>query len=505
VHGDPLAGVALDGVAQERRRYADIEALTLSVRYDFSADLWNSLLQPSQDPEFEQAWRTLYHETLHLYQLIATPYGAYLSHLADAQAAQVLTVIRELRDLDVPVRLPLGAYVDSLPRDDRLVAVRAALQAWRIIEVALLYLEGGDGALRRAQRRLPSVETLLPEQLFNLCDELLRLLSGPGVDGGTADGFYWPAHEPASPLVPPNSREDAARMRSHLAGKLMGLDAMAVLEHTAKVAEYWGRSDRRRATDVIHSGRSVRYDALGVVTLHYLGELDVPVFVRTVLALGELALFAPLLPSQHAFRRPGLTALDMHPLPRFEAAARVAAELPRLRGGDVGSYHEAICERLGWPTPGWMSSLESQAPEPIPNANISLRLYWEAQRFRAEHIYAFVDLDVWRAPAAPFVQRFRTLFSHPVMEFRGDRSWVHKNRELVFNLLLRYVLHKYLRRLVMTDDLTVSIPLRVAADLLPDLTDAMRVMLGDAGLRNPTVRLRTVPPHAAGAPLAAAT
>jgi hypothetical protein len=500
--GDPLAGVAVEDVIKTRRRYADVEALTLSVRYDFSADLWNSLMQPSADPEFEQAWRTLYHETLHLYQLVATPYGVYHSHLADAQAAQVLAIIRELQNLGLPVRLPLGAYVDSLPDDDRLLPVRGPLQGWRIVEVALLYLEGGGWALQRARRRLPGAELLLPEQLFNLCDEVLGLLVALRGGGGMPDGFYWLASEPARPLVPPSAPVDAARYRAHLGDELMGLDALAVLEHTATAAEYWGRTDSRPARDVIHIGRRAPHHGLSALTLGYLGEFPVPTFVRTILALGELALFGPLLPSQHSFRRPGMSALDVHPLPRFEAAVRVAAEQPPLRDGDVGSYHESICERLGWPTPSSISMVERQAPEPPP-ANIPLRYYWEAQRFRAQRSYSFVDLDVWRAPPAPVVQHFRSLYSHPVMEFR-DRAWVHTNRQLVLDLLLRYALHKYLRRLVTSDDVTVSIPLRIADDLLPFLSDALRDVLGRAGLRNPRIRLEAVPPHAAGASLAAA-
>lgn len=475
-----------------RRLVADVDELTLSVRYDFSASVMKRAMTSTNDPSAAEARRTRYHETVHLYQLVTTPYGVYLAHLTDLQAWLAVVAISALREAGVPVQVPLGAYVDSLAPDDAPLAARNAVDAWHLVDLARLRLEGNVGALLRTVTTDHRTAHLAHEELFNACDRYLRAM----VDSAGDVLRYW-SPQPSMPLIPgPNNEGDAARMRMWFAARVAGdIDASAVLEHTAKLAEYWGREDWRAARAAVEVGTNPRYHSLGVVSLAHLGGLPLPEFLRSILAIGELALFAPLLPSQHRFRRENLTALDMHPITRFEAAARVAAELPRMRRGDVASYQEAICDRLGWPTPQSMAAAESKAVE--PTGNPTLRWYWLAQQVRARRPHAFIDLDVWSLPpGVPAIDEFRARFSHPVMEF-SDSQWFHKDRDMLRYLLLRFVHHKFLRAAMLSKNLDVTLPVSLAEADLQSLSADVHELMRPAGLKMPSIRIRPVPAHAA--------
>jgi hypothetical protein len=258
-----------------------------------------------------------------------------------------------------------------------------------------------------------------------------------------------------------------------------------LLEHAASIGERWGEREIPSPQELFRGGPGSVYSFLSVLTVSHLKHLDGPTFLRTVLGLAELAFFGAFLPSQHRFRQEAVSVCDVHPLARFQLAVEVAGHAaPPVEDSEVAAFQETICERLGWTPPSRMSIPESSAEAP---ANIYLRLYWEAQRLRASRPFCFIDLGVWQAPVAPAVQRFRALFSHPIMEFK-DSTLVAKDRELVKELFYSYIVQSSMERLMTSPELTITVPVRAAEPLFVAADEMLSHLVG--GMKLPSVRLR---------------
>lgn len=453
-----------------RRAYGLFDQLALSVHYDFTRAEVEAALQETDAGG--EIIRTILHETTHLYQLTSTPYGFYYAALKQLQANQALAAIRALSDAGVPIRVPLGAYVESLPRGAAVARAGEELLVWYLAEAMLLYLEGAFGTFLRHFAEDPLLQALTPARLFEALDGALR---GSDV-----------------PEVPRLREPDATEQRREamlIVAKNDGQDAVAVLESGATAAEYWdARPPLPDFAARVHDVYSFRRFDLLYRAAGLLGWSSPRELVLSFAALCEVALCAPLPPHLASLRSEGMTLHDLHPLARFLTALFTAEHVQPVRDlHDYARFQEEVCTPHGWPTPVALSRAAAGHRPSERVAGAITDLYERAQAYRAEVPFAFADLDVWRSPA-PAAQRFTAAFVHPIIEFR-DSCVYHRDKERVAVFVQSYLVQTYLRQLVLSGETTVRAPFPLAPDQAAFYRELIEVILARAGIGEPRIEL----------------
>lgn len=488
MEGD-LVDLELADLPRARRTYGLFDTLALSVHYDFTSDEFERAMAPDARDGGDEALRTIYHETTHLYHLVATPYGYYYSMLKAFQTQQIVGMILLLRDdYGVRLRYPLRRLIDGLGEDARYAPVRAALLRWYIAELLVLVFEGKtDLSLNLRERHQVLSTRSLDSLLAEMDVHLAGMFAGLGFDVTPEQrtGFGGPASVPA----------DKIAMGLKATGEL---DVGHVLESAATVAELWV-DDPNADPAALVEGRTGadRYYVLLRYAIDRLQPRSVREFTWTYAALVELALFAPLLPQQRAFRDEGTSVMDFHPLARLFAGLRAAGELrPVEEGSDYRRFQVEVCDELGWPAPSRLCADAVDHPLPDPIDPKTQLFYWSLQ-FRHDVVpYAFADLGVYRSRQDNLTRWFRAHFRHPIVEFT-DGHWIATGSSPWF-YVVQHVVHEYLRRVLLGSDLAVELPYRASGDELRSFAESAADTLAEIGVGRPRLDLRPGTAHVGG-------
>jgi hypothetical protein len=436
----------------------------------------------------EEVLRTIYHETTHLYHLVATPYGYYYQMLKTFQTQQIVAMILLLRDeFGIRLRYPLVRLLASLGGHARYAPVEAALLRWYMGEMLVLLLEGKtDKALDLRERHealgTRSLDSMMAEVDFHLA--------------ATSAGLGFPVPEQESGFG--GAASDAAEKITTGLKALGDLDVGHVLESAATVAEMWvDDRDANPATLVEGRTGADRYYVLLRHAIDRLQPRSVGEFTWTYAALAELALFAPLLPQQRAFRKGGTSVWDVHPLARLFAGVRVARELrPVEEGSEYRRFQEEVCAELEWPAPSRLCADAVEHPPPDTIDPKTQLFYWSLQ-FRHDVVpYAFADLGVYHSRQDDLTRWFRTTFRHPILEFT-DGHWVGTGSSPWF-YVMQYIVHEYLRRVLLGSDLTIELPYRASGDELRSFAESAGDTLVEIGVGRPRLDLRPGSAHVGG-------
>jgi hypothetical protein len=122
--------------------------------------------------------------------------------------------------------------------------------------------------------------------------------------------------------------------------------------------------------------------------------------------------------------------------------------------------------------------------------------YWSLQ-FRHDVVpYAFADLGVYHSRQDDLTRWFRTTFRHPILEFT-DGHWVGTGSSPWF-YVMQYIVHEYLRRVLLGSDLTIELPYRASGDELRSFAESAGDTLVEIGVGRPRLDLRPGSAHVGG-------
>ena len=480
----PPPGVPPDlaDVTPVQRRWGLFDELGLSVRYSFSRDTRDGLFADGVRGDSEPR-RTVLHETTHLYQSLATPYGAYVYRLKHAQTLLALNVIKALADGGLAVKSPLLRWVRRLPASAAREAAFEQLNLWYLLEAVLLLLEGDPETYARHSARIYKRTGHTLATLFNLADGVLGFL-GDGDPTSAPEASRFPVSEPA------DARELLLEML--LATMLSVTD---VLEGAATVAERWNAGGVVGHLADIVGPRAPASNRRGPdLALGYWRGLQRHRFVLAYGAAAELALCSPILPEHGELRTQQTTVADLHPTLRLFNAITRPSVSPPSDLSDVPRFQSELCEANGWPEPWTLAREATRRPRPPGTRFALLHL---ADTFRVQLPAPFVDLSVWRdglqTPTALF---FKDLFVHAVIEYE-DAFLTHKDKERLTQLLLDFVVQSYVRSAMVSSRPVAELPFEASEDELAPYAERLRELLVDNGLEDPVLRVRARPAHQA--------
>jgi hypothetical protein len=427
--------------------------------------------------------RTVLHETTHLYQSLATPYGAYVYRLKHAQTLIALNVVKALAEGDVAVKSPLLRWVRRLPASDARDAALEQLNLWYVLEAVLLLLDGDPETYARHSARIYERTGHTLATLFNLADAVLGFL-GDGDATSVPERSRFPVSEPA----------DA---REHMLEVLLAttLSVTDVLEGAATVAERWnGGGVVEHLADIVGPRAPASNRRGPNLALGYWRGLQRHRFVLAYGAAAELALCGPLLPEHGRLRTQETTVADLHPTLRlFNAITRPSVSPPNDLS-DVRRFQSELCDANGWPEPWTLAQEAASRPRP-PGTRYALLRY--ADEFRVRLPAPFVDLSVWRdGIETPTALLFKNLFVHAVIEYE-DAFLTHKDKQRLTQLLLDFVVQSYVRSAMVSSRPVAELPFEASEDELAPYAQRLRELLVRNGLQDPVIRVRARPAHQA--------
>jgi hypothetical protein len=454
------------------RAYGLFDDLAFSVNYNFTRSEFAAALEEG-DPSSEVI-KTIQHETMHLYQLASTPYGFYYGALKNLQSKLVLNLIRALSECGAPVRVPLGAYVELLPRSDPgLAQARRQLEHWRFAEAMLLYLEGDPEMFYQQFASTSFGESITPLLLFETVDTLL------GSDATSEEA-------PSLNDFSPNDLQHAEMLFALRASA--EYDLRAVLESGATAAEYWNTPvPLPDFSTKIHDNYSMqRFHLLGMAA-GMRSWSNPSELLLSFAALSEIALCSPLPAHLRSMRGEHMTLLDLDPVSRILEAVLTLENVDPVRSlEDYGRFQEDVCALHSWPTPVALSRASLDHPPPTTPLSIE-PLYGIAQAHRVQNPAAFADLDV-RWASTPEAQEFTGQFIHPIIEFK-DAFYLHKNRSFAERGLATRLVDGYMRQLFLTGETTVRAPCPLEPETAASYAELIKEMLVEAGLNRPQVQV----------------
>lgn len=484
-----LSDFNIESIKRLRTGLGLFESLALSVQYNYTFQQYQrGCILFEQEKEIPEVIKTMFHETTHLYQMISTPYGYYYYSLRDLQTNQVIALIKVLKDTyGIKIQFPLIDLIASLKPKENFRELWGILYLWYIAEIVLLYFEG-------------DVDIYLKQRLHN------PLLTQKSFTGFFAEiEFYLNKFyavtgrniEYSGHNLSPHQNTQKVEKLNIVLKATADTDVMALLESGAKISEYWGSQaqafpDLPQLFPKSMEASQIKYYFLLNIAKNRLKATNISEFVLTYAALCELSLFGPILPHYSKFRDDQTAITGIHPLSRFMDASAAAAKIQPVRnlGSDYTRFVEEICTALKWPTPLKISqdTLTNFPYHPLDRLS---ELYYRAQQFRTYRPSSFIDLSIWYTQHDSFTRNFIYYFVHPVIEFK-DKLLFHKDKELVQYFVMRYVLTNYLRRLLLTNDLTVTLPYAAENDEITYFKGILASYLEIVvGINNPFISIRS--------------
>lgn len=461
----------IESIKRLKETHGWFDTLALSAHYNYSVE---ELQRGSPN-----ATKTMLHETMHLYQMLSTPYGYYYYSLRDFQNNQIIAIMRLLRDTHgIKLKFPLVDLIARLEPREKFSEVWFNLYLWYLAEFMLLFFEGNSETLNKQLRNNPLLHRLFPESFAELEFYLVKYYAAHGrkvqYDGHNLN------------FVESASQQDFFMLFL----KLFFWDVSTLFENWAKLCEYWGSEE-------FPDTRQGDFWKYHIVLSYSKSRLEKAAnfreFALSLFALLELSVFSPILPHYSQLRGNQSTFVDLHPSIRLIRAIGAAAKIEPIQSlsSDYVRFVEEVCNANGWATPFEISEATlSQFPY-APQDFLS-DLYYKAQRFRQRKPWAFIDLSYWFLEKDDFIREFTYYFVHPIIEF-SDKVLVHKNKELAGFFVTKYMLSSYLRKVLLSNDLSITLPYRASEADIKLLHDILLSNLRSIGIRNPKVLLKSAP------------
>ena len=234
----------------------------------------------------------------------------------------------------------------------------------------------------------------------------------------------------------------------------------------------------------------IKYYALIDIAKSRIKAANIREFVLTYAALCELALFAPLLPHYYQIRNSHITMKDINPIFRFMDASGSASSIEPIHNlsTDYTRFIEQICEKMRWPTPQQVAGTTLSNFTYAPLDRLS-ELYHRAQEFRMVMPWVFIDYSVWYLPKNEITAPFTYYFIHPIIELK-DKTLFHKDKMLVSYFVLQCVVQEYLRKILLSKDISVMLPYRANSEEINFYREILETYLYTTmGIKNPPITL----------------
>lgn len=434
------------------RDYGYFDTLALSASYAFSYQEYiNDKRRATPDQPLTELLKTTLHETTHLYQILATPYGLYYSTLKLLQT----DLIRRLTRL-----LPQKYKIQPLPpltkscgkiKSENNHEIKHLLCGWAMAELMVLYLEGNyDGYYNLLNNSL-----LGTTSIANYFDELEMFVT-----------IFLNANGKPCEVIDSRLETSDTSPLSEL--QFLGLKALSypdsrgILESWGKVAEYWIDQPRQLTECPELFPHNIKADLVDYYMLLHeaknaISAETVGDFILSYMALCEIALSPPLLPYYRSFRT-NITIREMNPLQRMWDLFTAVRGITPIRNleRDYVRFTEQVCSKLKWPTPIAIAR-ETLKSLKFPPGDRLFEFYMKAQEFRVRIPHIFLDLGVWFLPERIYTREFHYYFSHPVIEFK-DRIGHHPDPNVFLFFTEQALINNYARRLFLSKDQSITFP-----------------------------------------------
>jgi hypothetical protein len=473
-------------LSRPRLTYGVTDAMSLTVTYNYTVAEAKAIAPPG--PDATEPTRTHMHETVHVYQMLASSYGYYCQLLRDFQAAAVILMVRTVREgCGLAPQLPIVRQVLGLPDSGAGSVARTAVRTWYLAELMLLWFEGEAEALDRLRRSGGSIFDAPMVALYAEMDwHLTHFLRQSGRAKLPELG--------RSIYLGRDASSYALRERPAVIAKyFVDMDAAAVLESAARAVEYWGLSEpvppRMYGGTAGIPADMGRYQLLLQDAVRRLSPKDTETFVSTYTILADVVLNAPLLPHHAAARGTNYDLPDLDPATRMLTALTVAQNLALVRKMTATEYVRfagELCAACHWPTPWELAAQALSAAQ--RQADVYTSTYYRSLMLRRQAPQAFCDLGIWFSPKTPLTAELLYYFSPPIMQFT-DGVRLHNDQPLVRSYLDQYLVRAYLRRAFLSNNPTVVLPYSADDGEIEFWTRSLARTLADAGFRNPKLTL----------------
>jgi hypothetical protein len=475
-----LQEVDIELIGKQSPTLGVFDSLALSARYNFTWEEYQlgAAFFALNEQALPEVIKTILHETTHLYQMLSTPYGYYYHLVRSFQSNQAVVLWRILQKKGTTKHPLMTAIARCRPRE-AFPDLWFNLYLWYLAEIVLLYMEGNKDIYLRQRLNNPLFKGKPVVQCFAELEACLAALLA-----ATGRNCDYVGHN----LFIEGSRDEEMAMT---ALKATGdFDVLSILESWAKTSEFWnseieGSSYSKYLFPSPLSIEQSRYYYLIEHAKPSIKTTDHRRFVWTYAALCELSLFGPILP-QHSKLRSGKTTLaEIHPLSRFLSFLRTAAEIEPVRNldSDYRRFIEEVCSAKAWPSP---LAMNDGVAFHYPPQDLRSDLYHRAQALRARVPSAFIDLSCWYTPKNDFTKELTYYFVHPVMEF-SDKVLFHKDKTVVAFFITQYAVNAYLRKFLLSDDLTVTLPFRSNSAARELCQDVLAYYLAAVGIGDRTI------------------
>ena len=487
-HDELALATVRDTGSSFRTRYGELETLSLSVRYAFHC--------PPAAGETKEFHKTQLHETLHVYQTMATTYGFFLNSMRHLQTALAFGIVARIQEQPAQkLRPPLAKAILACRPISRYAEQRNLLQLWGAIEFLLRFYEGTFAEWYNS----PLVKTLgllqVPQTLFaNLEPHLAENLRLRGC-----------LHEYAVSAQQDYDAEMAAKERMfdgfRAFAEPLG-DVRSVLEGAAFAVENWGVDEpvqqfmNRHASGPVTIRNDDFYRGWPSLIARELTGCTPESYVLTVLALSDIALNGAFLPNSFAIRGPKWTTLDAHPGWRMHRALWTLPKVGPLRTPDgYARFAQDLCAINGWPSHyDTIESCRANWGQPDKSVSPDGWLFRRALDLRAEVPCAFLSPAPWLTEGYDLTAA--QMFTQLAVEFENERVFVHKDKELLTAWITQYAVDTYLRKALIGSKPVVSVPYALDSESSDALASNVDAAIQAAGVSLPPVTLRSRPRNA---------
>ena len=380
---------------------------------------------------------TLVHEYAHFVHVSSTPFGHFWTRSLCAHGGFARLTIMALvaEEQNLRIALPISANHDD--GTEQSAVLRGVVIGWETIESLVTSLISDfSSPLHAKLAELNKAFGLVLD--FGYTD---RGLPGPRAHVPTIATNL----EAGSLTLPEGElKTDTLSTVNLLEVHAQIMESMFVREFGT--AEDFGDIERRAEA----AGHSKVLQIMGILHQQVIEYSDT--LISTMMALIDLALFAPLDPIWSAEWSRHLLWEDIHPAYRFVQAARVTAEIGLLENDqDFESFQNKICDRLGWPSPRKIMS--DLLPVLAKSASVYDRFACECFRIRLENPSAFsFPIPQSKVPV-------------PLIIYNDEAEWISLPFSIDDNhiapLLTHYLGHEMTNKLLFSNSARLTAPANV--------------------------------------------
>ncbi len=379
--------------------------------------------------------RTGFHELVHFFQYHTTPFGMYLSLLADFQVLQLKSLVccaKEVMEIGYPLLPRICRYLRPV---NRYWKVWYHLKYWYLAELVRLYFIG-DMANFGYYYNQSIFSKDLPSQWFSelekeLCNVLNITCNDRILKGGESD---------------------AANFAFELALRTMSdSDASNIFENQARMAQYWWEMGyiENPFTKVPNVSTENKYSGLITEYCEFANAKDFPQFHETFYAICELALFAPVLPFQASSHK--ISLRDLTPIVRVRDLMRTAQSIEPIKDmDDHRRFLDELSERSNYPPLQQLLNDSIIFGQRHNKCSYDSLLFYTSQLMRMDEFSIIYNLGRWH-PMSKYqygdARDFSSFFIPPIVRFK-DQTLFFKPGEIIQPIVERYFMFYYLKELL---------------------------------------------------------